>query len=206
MVTQISTRTLTFNCVLRPGALEVVALKMFLAVLLCGLIVVAAAPTASAQGTPAHRDHLTEQEAGLVREAQRIDQRTAIFIKAVDRRLLALGALTGNTAITANAKSIAKDEEKYGALPPSTSAELLGDIKRILDEAITNIDDASEKKRQTEFLAKTLGKLSEAATRYLAQLTSLRLTLKDEPARTILEGAIENAESIIDAAKASGNA
>lgn len=182
-------------------------LNRFLAVLLCGFIAAATAPAAYAQGTPAaRRDHLTEQEAGLVREAQRIDQRTAIFIKAVDRRLLALAAPVGDTAPNANAKSIAKDVEKYGALPPSTPAELLADIERILDEAITNIDDASEKKRQTEFLAKTLGKLSEAATRYLAQLTALRLTLKDEPARLILERAIENAESIIDAAKASGNA
>lgn len=206
MITLSSYTTLSFKRVLHSRALKVAGSNLILAALLCVLIAVAAVPGAFAQGSPAHRDHLTEQEAGLIREAQRIDLRTAIFIKAVDRRLLALAALTGNTAPIVNAKAVAKDAEKYGEIPTSTAAELLGDIERILDEAITNIDDASEKKQQTEILPKTLAKLSAAATRYLAQLTPMRLTLKDEPARLKLERAIENAESIVDAAKSSGNA
>lgn len=204
MITLISNTMHSSNRLLRPRT-NVASFNLILAIWLCGLVAAVAIPNTLAQGTPTRRDHLTEQEAGLVREAQRIDQRTAIFIKAVDRRLLALGALTGNTAPTADAKSIAKDEEKYGAIPNSTAAELLSDIERILDEAITNIDDASEKKRQPEFMSKTLGKLSEAATRHLARLTPLRSSLKDESVRLALERAIENAESIVDAAKASGN-
>lgn len=206
MITSTSCRTLSLNCVFHSRALKVAYSNLIRAALLCVLIAIAAVPSAFAQGSPAHRDHLTEQEGELIRAAQRIDLRTAIFIKAVDRRLLALAVLTGNAAPAANAKAVAKDAEKYGALPTSTAAELLADIERILDEAITNIDDASEKKLQAEFLPKTLAKLSQAATRYLAQLAPMRLTLKDEPARLILERAIENAESIVDAAKSSGNA
>src|ERR1700746_1731053 len=84
----------------------------------------------------AQRDHLTPQEVDLVKEAQILDKRIEVFIKAADRRLMAL-----NGTQAANAKQLKKDSELWGDLPTGSHAELLGDIAGILDEAITNIDD-----------------------------------------------------------------
>ncbi len=156
------------------------------------------AADAPARQRAAPRDHLTVREAELVRDAQRIDQRTNLFIKAIDRRLLILAA--ASSPATADAKAIGKDAEKYGAIPQSTAAELLSDIERILDEAITNMEDVSEHKRQEELLPKALRKLSDASTRYLTQLTPLRQTA-DAQTRPVLERTIEKLDDIVDAAK-----
>src|SRR6185503_15506171 len=99
--------------------------------LLCALFVSHAA-------TPQKRDHLTEQEVDLVKEAQALDKRIDVFIKAAERRLMVI-----NGSSAANAKQLKKDSERWGELPTGSRAELVSDIARILDEAITNIDDVS---------------------------------------------------------------
>lgn len=153
--------------------------------------------TLPAQQTASPREHLTAQEIELVRDEQRIDHRTEIFIKAIDRRLLLVVGSKSPTGV--NHKTALKDADKYGALPPSTPAEFLTDIARIFDEAITNIDDASDHKRQQELLPKALRKLSDASARYLTQLTPMRDKV-DEPTRRALEQVIENAEAVVEAA------
>src|SRR6266851_3374906 len=90
------------------------------------------------------RDHLTEQEVELVKDSQILDKRIEVFIKAADRRMLVLGG-TGATTDATNAKQSKKDAELWGPLPTGTRAELIGDIARIFDEAITNIDDVSSR-------------------------------------------------------------
>jgi len=94
------------------------------------------APTATGQT----RDHLTPQEVDLVKEAQVLDKRIDVFIKAADRRLL---VLNGGATAAANAKQLKKDAALWGDLPTGSRAELVYDIAKILDEAITNIDDVS---------------------------------------------------------------
>ena len=90
------------------------------------------------------RDHLTQQEVDLVKEAQTLDKRIDVFIKAAERRMM---VITGSSA--ANAKQLKKDSERWGELPTGSRAELVSDIARILDEAITNIDDVSASRRTT---------------------------------------------------------
>jgi hypothetical protein len=139
----------------------------------------------------AQRDNLTEKEQELVREAQEISKRTDVFIKAIERRLLVIN--------NPNAVQTKKEEEKWGALPAGTRAQLLADIARIFDEAITNIDDTAERSPKSEHLPKALKALNDAAQRLMPQLIALRdKTSEDE--REQLERAIENAQSIIDAA------
>lgn len=150
----------------------------------------------SAQQNAAPREHLTTQEIDLVRDEQRIDRRTDIFIKAIDRRLQLIASKVSSPT---KQKELLKDADKYGALPPSTAAELLSDIALIFDEAITNIDDASDHKRQQELLPKALRKFSDASTRYLTQLVPMREGV-DATARIALEQVIENAQSVVDAA------
>ncbi|HEY0407714.1 MAG TPA: hypothetical protein VGC89_18410 [Pyrinomonadaceae bacterium] len=141
------------------------------------------------------RDHLTPLEADQVREAQILDKRIEVFIKAAERRLL---VLTDPNA--ANIKQTQKDLEKWGELPKGTRTELLTDLARILEEAITNIDDVAARDAENRLLPKALRKLAAASTRFAAQLTPMREQAKDEAERDVLEQALEHIQSILEAA------
>ncbi len=163
---------------------------------LCTLAHVTPATAAAAVVAPAVRDHLTAQEADLVREEQTLDRRTAVFVKAVERRFLVL-----TDANAAASKPVQKDLEKWGELPKGTRTELLNDIAKILDEAITNIDDVSERDAKNPLLPKSLRKLSEASTRFLTQLTPMRAAAQSDDEREAIDQATENAQAIITAAQ-----
>lgn len=81
------------------------------------------------------RDFLTAEEIELVRDAQAIDQRIEVLVKAVDRRFLVLNK------DDSQAKQVQKDLEKWGELPTGTENELLSDIDKILQKAVDDIDD-----------------------------------------------------------------
>jgi hypothetical protein len=141
------------------------------------------------------RDHLTALEADQVRAAQILDKRIEVFIKVAERRLLAL-----SDPNAANSKQVQKDVEKWGELPKGTRAELLNDMAKILDEAITNIDDVAARDANNRLLPKALRKLSAASTRFISQLMPMRAQAKDEIEREALEHVLENAQSIVEAA------
>ena len=143
------------------------------------------------------RDHLTEQEVELVKEAQALDKRTEVFIKAAERRIL---VLTNVTTDSTSAKQLKKDIELWGDLPKGTRAELIGDIAKIFDEAITNIDDVSSRDEKNPLLAKALRSLASAATRMVGQLKPLATQAKDDSEVNSFDQLVENAESIIQAA------
>jgi hypothetical protein len=142
------------------------------------------------------RDHLTPQEVDLVKEAQILDKRIEVFIKAAERRLL---VLNGNTA--AHAKQLKKDSEKWGELPSGSRGELVNDIARILDEAITNIDDVSSRDERNPLIPKALRRLAQAVTSIHTQVAPLRAQLKDDTEVASFERLDEDVQSILDAAK-----
>lgn len=146
-------------------------------------------PTSQTHARP-KRDHLTTQEADLVREAQELDKRTAVFVKAAERRLLALTNL---------AAANGKDAEKWGELK-GTRADFLYDLSKILDEAITNVDDVSARDERNPLVPKSIRKLAECSSRVLAQLAPMREQAGEGAERGSLEQAIENAEAILEAA------
>jgi hypothetical protein len=150
------------------------------------------ATACAAQGP--HRDHLTPAEVELVRDAQTLDKRTDVFIKAAERRLLLLF-----NPQAAQSKEVQKDKELWGDLPKGTRAELYSDLAGIFDEAITNIDDVAARDENSPLLPKALRKLGAAATRFLAQLAPARASAADTE-RTQLERALEELQEIIDAA------
>ncbi|MBA3766863.1 MAG: hypothetical protein H0W99_07715 [Acidobacteria bacterium] len=80
-----------------------------------------------------------------------------------------------------------------------TRAELLSDIANILEEAVTNIEDAGTHNAKSQLIPKSIRKLAEAATRFLPALTALRDRANDEE-RGALETAIENGQEIVTAA------
>ena len=141
------------------------------------------------------RDHLTEQEVELVKDTQVLDKRIEVFIKAADRRMQ---VLSGSEAT--NAKQSKKDAELWGALPTGTRAELIGDIARIFDEAITNIDDVSSRDEKNPLIPKALRNLAAAVTRIVGQLKPLEAQLKGDSELSTFDQLVENAESIIQAA------
>ncbi len=145
----------------------------------------------------AQRDHLTPQEVDLVKEAQVLDKRIDVFIKAVDRRIM---VLNGGAPAGANAKQLKKDSERWGELPTGSRAELLGDIARIFDEAITNIDDVSARDERNPLIAKSLRKLAQSVNTTLEQLKPLRAGAKTDAEIASFEMLHEDAQSILEAA------
>lgn len=143
------------------------------------------------------REHLTEQEIELIKDAQLLDKRIDVFIKAADRRML---VLNGGGPDTTTAKQLKKDSETWGELPKGSRAELIGDIARIFDEAITNIDDVSSRDEKNPLIPKSLRKLAAAASRIVELLKPVEAQAKRDEELSSFDQLSENAESILAAA------
>ena len=145
--------------------------------------------TAQAQ----RRDHLTEMEVELVRDAQQIDLRMKVFVKAIDRRFLVLN----NDG--SQSKQIEKDLEKWGELPTGTRTQLLKDIERLLDEAISKIDDVAARDMKSDYFPNSVHILADGAVRFLPQLKIQLDKTIDEKEKGSILGAIDYCEQIIAA-------
>jgi len=145
--------------------------------------------------TAQQRDHLTEQEVDLVKEAQALDKRVDVFIKATERRMMVI-----NNSAGANAKQLKKDSERWGELPTGSRAELVSDIAKILDEAITNIDDVSARDERNPLIGKSLRKLAQTVNAMMAQLKPLAAEAKSDAEIASFELLNEDAQSILEAA------
>ena len=149
------------------------------------------------------REHFTEQEIELVKDAQILDKRIDVFIKAADRRVLVLSG-TGPDAATA--KQLKKDSDSWGELPTGSRAELIADIAGIFDEAITNIDDVSSRDEKNPLIAKALRNLAAAATRIVGQLKPAEAQAKGDAELSSFDQLADNADAIIQAASKLGPA
>jgi len=171
-------------------------LQLFLATL---FVTLAASFPAAAQT----RDHLTPQEVDLVKDTQILDKRIDVFIKAADRRMIALGAVpTSSEAQNSSkaAKQAKKDAEVWGEIPTGSRAELIGDIARIFSEAITNIDDVSARDESNPLIPKALRKLAAAASRIVTQLKPAEEQAKNDAELSNFDQLAEYADSILQAA------
>jgi len=141
------------------------------------------------------RDHLTPQEVDLVKEAQVLDKRIDVFIKAAERRMMVITGVTPPTT-----KQSKKDAERWGELPAGSRADLVSDIARILDEAITNIDDVSARDERNPLISKSLRKLAQSVNTIMAQLKPLSAEAKSDAEVASFELLNEDAQSILEAA------
>src|SRR5688572_4453293 len=141
------------------------------------------------------RDHLTPLEIALVKEAEILDTRIEVFIKAVDRRGMVINGTTAG-----NAKQLKKDAEKWGELPAGSRFELVSDIARIYDEAITNIDDVNSRDERNPLIPKALRKLATSVSNTMDLLKPLKEEAKTEAEIASLELLNEDAQSILAAA------
>lgn len=149
----------------------------------------------SASANVQRRDHFTEKEIEQIKDTQFLDKRIGVFVKTIERRLQ---ALTGTSAETA--KQQKKDAELFGELPTGSRAELIGDIGRILDEAITNIDDVSARDEKNPLIPRALRILAAEATRVIEQLRPLQAAATGGAEAAGFEQVAENAEAIVAAA------
>ena len=145
--------------------------------------------TAAAQ----KRDHLTDQETELVRFHQELDKRIEVFIRAIDRRFAII-----NGAKPPVAKKLMKDEPEWGDAPKGTRTELLNDIAGILDEAITNIDDVSQRDQKNPLISRSLRKLTSSANGYLTQLAALKAQARDPDEAAAIDRVADNANQIVE--------
>ena len=163
---------------------------MITRILLTFVISLLLATTALAQ-----RDYLTPQEVDLVKDAQVLDKRIDVFIKAAERRMMVING----TAPPANTKQSKKEAELWGELPTGSRAELVSDIARIVDAAIDNIDNVSEHDERNPLIPKSLRKLATAVNSIMTQLKPLSAQAKSDAEIASFEQLNEGAQSISEA-------
>lgn len=161
------------------------------------------------------RDFLTDEEIELVRDAQEIDKRIDVLVKAIDRRFAALNK--------ENWQPDKKDADKWGELPNSTQTQLLSDISRILQKSIDDIDDLSARQGMNDKVLQTERKddlddetiriiksnnknfstavhhLADSSRRYLLIFENLLKTSTDKKEQGLIYGAVESCNMIIEA-------
>jgi len=163
------------------------------------------------------RDYLTDEEIELVRDANEIDKRIGVLVKAIDRRLMII-----NNDPTQE-KQLKKDSEKWGELPSGTKTELLSDISNILQKAIDDIDDLAARKSLNDKLLQTtvetdtdieakrvlkandqkfpaaVHNLADASRKYLPILETFGANAANEKEKGVILRAIESCNMIIEA-------
>ena len=164
-------------------------------IVLAFCLVLLIGPTFLSSAAVQKRDHLTAQEVDLVKEAQALDKRIEVFIKAAERRMMVL-----NNSSAANAKQLKKDAERWGELPSGSRADLVADIAHILDEAITNIDDVSGRDERNPLIPKSLRKLAQSVNTIMTQLKPLSDQAKSDAEVASFALLDEDAQSILEAA------
>ena len=140
------------------------------------------------------RDYLNELEIEIVRDAQMIDLRTEVFVKAIDRRFLVI-----NNQTVIDDKKSRMDAEKWGELPVGTRSQLLLDIEKILAAAIDNIDDVAVRDQKSELFPKAVRILADGANRFLPQLKSQLDKTNDQKEKGAIIGAIDFCNQVIEA-------
>ncbi len=153
-------------------------MRLLLLVLLCALPVYA------------QKDHLNEQEADRVREAQEIDKRTEVFLRIANRRLDALLGVETERLPRKAKKSEDDPSQDYGPEPTGSRQELLVDYIKILEELMDKIDDAFERRKRPE-LDKAIQILAEGCRKQKARLELLSHRLEGELEQRLLEKALE---------------
>ncbi len=158
--------------------------------------------TANAQ----RRDFLTDAEIELVRDAQEIDLRIAVLVHAADRRFDVL-------KIDVSKPVGKKESSAWGELPKGERLDLLFDIKRLLQKAIDDIDNISERpdsailpdpeiknpKTLAEIFPKAVRDLASAAARYKPALQKELDNTSDQMQKGVILDSIESCNAILEA-------
>ncbi len=153
------------------------------------------------------RDFLTDSEIDVIRESQDIDVRIDALVKMIDRRFTLLNVDVQGW------DGKGRNSEQFGDPPKGTRAELLFDIKRLLQKAIDDIDnlaerpdsalvrsedEVKEKKRDPQRFGIAVRALAAASKRYIEPLQKLYDTAGSEQERGVITESINSCELIIE--------
>ncbi len=144
------------------------------------------------------RDHLTVEEIEIVRDVQQIDMRIVVFAKAIERRFIVINGGTDNLD-EKNKKKITKEEENWGELPKGTQAELLSDIDKILDEAISKIEDVAERDVESDLFPFAVHILADRAKLIIPRLEKLAVNNTNAREIALINSSIRHCNDIIEA-------
>lgn len=153
------------------------------------------------------RDFLTDSEIDVIRESQDIDVRIDSIVKMIDRRFTILNVdVQGWDGKGRNA-------EDFGDPPKGTRAELLFDIKRLLQKAIDDIDnlaerpdsapvrredEVKEKKKDPKRFGIAVRALAAASQRYIVPLQKLYDTAESDKELGVITESLNSCELIIE--------
>ncbi|MBL8181534.1 MAG: hypothetical protein JNL64_07940 [Blastocatellia bacterium] len=158
----------------------------------------------SAPASAQSRDYMTAEEVEIIREAQEIDLRVEVIVRMIDRRFKVL-----NIDVRSPWAS-KKEKDIWGPLPAGERIELLRDINKLIDKAISDIDnlserpdaailpDPEEKKPRTfkEMFPTAVRTLADAAARYKPVVEKELETSTDKETQRIAERILEDLEDI----------
>ena len=152
---------------------------------------------------------MTDSEVEIIRDTQEIDTRIATLVHMADRRF---GVLKIDVASPFAGK---KEDFAWGLLPTGERLELFSDIKKIVQKAVDDIDNISErpdaailpdpdsKKPKTlkEIFPIAVRDLANAAARYRPVLAKELDTPTDQNQRGLILNILDNCDQILEAVK-----
>lgn len=159
-------------------------------------------PGFSLRYTSPSKSYLTEDELDLVRDSQLIEQRIPVYIKLAEKRLVVLGILkVDESEKSKKKKKSERKENKEGTdenayLLDFTRSELLRGYAQALDEAMSNIDDAYERKLDVRQPLEDLEKFTRETIPLLEGYKP-----NDESEKAALTHALEIANEALSGAK-----
>lgn len=130
---------------------------------------------------------MTDSEIELVRDAQEIDLRVGVLTGAIDRRFAVLNNQT------------VKESDKWGPAPTGTRLQLLSDVQKLLDKAISDIDNVAEKNRDSKLFPKAVRALAGSCAGYDTKLRVLLDTTKEEKEKGTILGSLDLCSQVRDA-------
>ena len=164
---------------------------------------------------PVQKEHFTEDELDLVRDAQELKDRVPVYFQLAERRLIILGVTDKSEkqkekerklqeqyekdkkkAGPANAPSIKVPVDELAYLHDFTRAELLRGYTQALEEVMSNIDDNHERKLDVRDQLEALEKFTRETMALIEKYQP-----KNASERTALEEAIEKAKEANAGAK-----
>ena len=157
---------------------------------------------ASAAATFGQRgDDMTPAEQDVVRNNQDIDARIAVLTYMIDRRFLAMGV-----SVKPNKPALAPEDD-WGPEPKGTKAELLTDIRHLLEKAVDDIDNlsghlpdkAKEERKGVNLFNKAVKSLDASAKRWLPILKKEFEAANDEQTNAATATALDLCDQIIEA-------
>jgi hypothetical protein len=137
-------------------------------------------------------EYLTKDEMDLVQDIRMIENRTQVFLKVADRRLVALQGGEAKDPRFGN---------QFGPLPTGSQADLLDDYRQAVEELEIKLDDEFEREKMSDGVVKALVYSDVEIDRQLKLLESLRPKLTEGDAAHYAERAVSAAKEFQDGVK-----